>query len=82
MGTVESLAGRIATRMRRKSLSETATDCSDTPHNRAARGLWPRKTAEEWAARAGVQPRMAAYWLAGTHAVSSDGKLALIRELD
>lgn len=50
-------------------------------HARAARGMWPQKTAEHWAAKAGVKVRMAQYWLAGTHPVSADGRLALIREL-
>lgn len=54
----------------------------DFIHARAARGIWPRKTAEQWAAAAGVQPRMASYWLAGTHPVSADGILALIRVLN
>lgn len=57
-----------------------AIEC--TIHIRAARGIWPRKTAEEWAAAAGVQPRMAKYWLAGTRPVSADGILALIRLLN
>ena len=52
-----------------------------TVHAAAARGIWPKKTAEHWAEAAGVKPRMAKYWLAGTP-VSDAGKLALIRELD
>jgi len=47
-----------------------------------ARVLWPRKTASNWAAAAGVKERMAKYWLAGKYEVSADGKLAIIRELD
>ena len=48
-------------------------------HARVARAIWPRKTAECWAAAAGVTPRMAKLWLAGPE-VSERGKLALIRE--
>lgn len=50
-------------------------------HARVARAIWPSKTAEHWAAAAGVTPRMAKYWLA-TDEVSEKGKLALIREID
>ena len=49
-------------------------------HAAAARGIWPRKTAEHWAAAAGVTARMAKYWLAGRE-VSDAGKLAIIRLL-
>jgi hypothetical protein len=49
-------------------------------HARAARGIWPRKTAQHWAAAAGVKERIAKYWLAGRE-VSDAGKLAIIREL-
>lgn len=53
-----------------------------TVHARAARGIWPSKTAEQWAAAAGVQPRIAKYWLAGARPISADGILALIRVLN
>lgn len=66
---------------RRNGLLPSATHCTGI-HVRAARGMWPKKTAENWAARAGVKVRMAQYWIAGTHEVSDSGKLALIRELD
>jgi hypothetical protein len=56
-------------------------DCT-TFHAKVARVCWPKKTALHWAAAAGVKERMAKYWLAGTHPVSGDGKLAIIRELD
>jgi hypothetical protein len=46
-----------------------------------ARALWPRKTAAHWAAAAGVKERMAKYWLAGTHQVSADGKIALAKQI-
>ena len=52
----------------------------DTIPVRAARGIWPEKTAENWAAAAQVQPRAVKYWLAG-HKVSDAGRLALIRLL-
>jgi hypothetical protein len=64
---------------RGRGLPEGATDCP-TIHVRAARGIWPSKTAECWAAAAGVQPRMAKYWLAG-YRVSDAGRLAIIRLL-
>lgn len=65
------------------ALPPGATDCTtSTIHARVARGIWPSKTAENWALAAGVQPRMAKYWLAGTHPVSADGILALIRVLN
>lgn len=50
-------------------------------HCTVARAIWPHKTAECWAVAAGVQTRMAKYWLAG-RPVSDAGKLALIREID
>lgn len=50
-------------------------------HAITARAIWPHKTAEHWAAAAGVKARMAKYWLAG-RAPSDAGKLAIIRLLD
>lgn len=81
MFTSESVSGcgKGTSKNSRNPLQGAAIHCI---HARAARGIWPRKTAEEWAAAAGVQPRMAAYWLAGTHEVSADGILALIRVLN
>lgn len=61
------------------SIRGTAIDCSAAA--RAARGIWPSKTAEHWAAAAECQPRMAAYWLSGNKAVSDAAKLALIRAI-
>jgi hypothetical protein len=49
---------------------------------RIARAIWPKKTAANWAAAAGVKERMAKYWLAQSHPVSADGKLAIMREID
>ena len=72
----------IATRAmekRRNGLPKGATDCR-TVHVRAASGIWPEKTAENWAEAAGVKPRMVQYWLAG-YKVSDAGRLALIRLL-
>lgn len=70
-----------AIEMRGNSVHRSAMDCT-RKHRAAARAIWPRKTAENWAAKAGVKTRMAKYWLAGTHPVSDSGKLALIRELE
>ena len=79
MGTVESIDGVRSMEIRGNGLPLGATNCT-TIHVRAARGIWPIKTAECWAAAAGVQPRMAKYWLAG-HKVSDAGRLAIIRLL-
>jgi hypothetical protein len=68
-----------AIKLRGNCLQDGATDCTTIPA-RAARGIWPDKTAEHWAHHAGVQPRMAKYWLAG-YRVSDAGRLALIRLL-
>lgn len=65
--------------MRGNGLPHGATDCT-TIHADAARGIWKQKTAENWAAAAGVEPRIAKYWLAGRK-VSDTGKLAIIRLL-
>lgn len=59
-----------------------AKDCIEDKHAVAAVAFWPDKTAENWAAAAGVQPRMAKYWLNGSHPVSDSGKLAIRRALD
>lgn len=82
LSTSESVSGAAnrASKISRNGLQGTEMDFS--VHIRAARGIWPRKTAEQWAAAAGTTPRMASYWLAGTHPVSSDGILALIRVLN
>jgi len=69
-----------ATEMRGSLLPRGATDCTGI-HARAARAIWPKKTAFHWAAGAGVKERMAKYWLAGRE-VSDAGKLAIIRALD
>lgn len=84
MRTEESPVAQMARRMRRSRLHSTAIDCSGNKAAAMARGRWPEKTAENWAAAAGVKPRMAAYWLAAADGskVSDSGKLALIRELD
>lgn len=50
-------------------------------HAAVAVVIWPKKTAENWAAAAKRKPRIAKYWLAGGD-VSEAGKLALIRQLD
>jgi hypothetical protein len=76
----ESQAIAVASMEKRgNGLLHGATDCT-TIHVRAARGIWPEKTAECWAHAAGVQPRMAKYWLAG-YRVSDAGRLAIIRLL-
>lgn len=80
MGESRTVALSLSTGKRGKGLHNGAMGCT-TIHAAAARGMWPRKTAENWASRAGVKPRMAKYWLAGKP-VSEAGKLALIRELD
>lgn len=62
------------------ALPHGAMDCTNK-HAVIARALWPKKTAENWAAAAGVKARMAKYWLSRGK-VSDSGKLALIREID
>lgn len=51
------------------------------PLSAHARLIWPSKTAANWAFEAGVQERMAKYWLSGSHPVSEKGRLAIIRLL-
>ena len=82
MRALETNEGIVSMQKRGNGLPHGATDCTtiETVHVRAARGIWEKKTAECWAAAAGVQPRMAKYWLAG-HKVSEAGRLALIRLL-
>lgn len=56
-----------------------ATDCTNK-YAAAARGIWPSKTAENWASFAGCKSiRTAKYWLAATSAedVSPAGKYAI-----
>lgn len=69
-----------STTIRGTAVHRGAMECTGI-HARAARGIWPRKTAQHWAAAAGVKERIAKYWLAGRE-VSDAGKLAIIRELD
>lgn len=79
MSSVESVSLVPSMELRGNALHLGATDCTGI-HVRAARGIWKKKTAECWAAEAGVKVRMVRYWLAG-HPVSEAGKLALIRLL-
>jgi hypothetical protein len=76
MRAVEQIAKVFEIEKRGNQLPAGALDC--TIPVRAARGIWPTKTAENWAEAAGVQPRAVKYWLAG-HKVSEAGRLALIR---
>lgn len=46
---------------------------------RVARGLWPRKTDLELAARTTASDRMARYWLAERYRLSADDLAALLR---
>lgn len=79
LGESESVSGNFSTSKRGNRMHRGAIHCT-TIHAAAARGIWPRKTAENWASRAGVKPRMAKYWLSGKP-VSEAGKNALVREL-
>ena len=76
MRTLERNFAVASNEMRGNEFQSGALDC--TIPVRAARGIWPNKTAENWAEAAGVQPRAVKYWLAG-HKVSEAGRLALIR---
>jgi hypothetical protein len=78
MRTSERNFAAASNEMRGNEFQSGALDC--TIPVRAARGIWPNKTAENWAAAAQVQPRAVKYWLAG-HKVSDAGRLALIRLL-
>lgn len=80
MRTEESPVAFVARRMRGSALPRGAMDCTTNRYVVAARAFWPRKTAENWAAAAGVKPRMAKYWLKGD--VSAAGKLAILKHLD
>lgn len=77
---IESISAERATEKRGTGLHSGALQCTGI-HARAARGMWPKKTAAEWAAKAGVKERIAKYWLSGKRPVSDSGRLALIREL-
>lgn len=80
MGESRTELASAAIGKRGSELHHGAIHCTGI-HAAAARGMWPKKTAENWASRAGVKIRMAKYWLSGKP-VSEAGKLALIRELD
>ena len=80
MGESGQVAAAAAIGNRGIGLPRGAFHCTGI-HALVARAIWPRKTAECWAAAAGVKVRMAKYWLAGRD-VSDAGKLAIIRELD
>jgi hypothetical protein len=80
MGQSERNFALASNEMRGNELQSGAMDCTETIPVRMARAVWDKKTAEHWAAAAGVQPRMVKYWLAG-HKVSDAGRLALIRLL-
>jgi hypothetical protein len=80
MRTSERNFAVASNEMRGNELQSSAMDCMPTIPVRVARAIWDKKTAENWAHHAGVQPRMAKYWLAG-HKVSDAGRLALIRLL-
>lgn len=80
MRTEESPVAFVARQMRGSPLHRSAMDCTTSKYVTAARAFWPDKTAENWAAAAGVQPRMAKYWLKGN--VSPAGKLAIIHLFD
>jgi hypothetical protein len=80
MGQSERNFAVASIQMRGNELQPGAMDCTATIPVRVARAIWEKKTAENWAHHAGVQPRMAKYWLSG-HRVSDAGRLALIRLL-
>ncbi len=80
MSLQESVSSARSTGIRGTTVPPSAPRCT-TIHARAARGIWPTKTAFHWAAAAGVKERIAKYWLAGRE-VNEAGRLALIRLLD
>lgn len=62
----------IGSEIARNEMRHHATDCIA-----CARAIWPKKTAANWAAESGVQERMAAYWLAGSHPIADSGRIAI-----
>jgi hypothetical protein len=82
MRTEESPVAYVARQKRGNRIHSGEMGFTPNVYVRAARGIWTRKTAEHWAAAAGVTPRMAKFWLAGTHDVSPAGKLAIIQQFD
>lgn len=80
MRTKESPVAFTARRMRGNALHSGAKNCTTNRYVLAAKAFWPKKTAENWAAEAGVKPRVARYWLNGD--VSPAGKLAIIQHFD
>lgn len=79
LDTVESTSLAPSMEMRGSPLPRRAKN-SPTIHAVVARAIWPDKTAECWAAEAGMGPSIGKLWLRGN--VSAEGKLALIRLLD
>lgn len=80
MRTEESPVVFAARRKRGSPLQRGAKNCTTNRYVLAALAFWPEKTAENWAAEAGVKPRVARYWLKGN--VSPTGKLTIIQLFD
>lgn len=80
MRTEESPVAFTARKMRESPLPRRATDYPGNIYVVTARAVWPKKTAENWAAAAGKQPSIGKNWLRGD--VSEAGKLAIIHLFD
>lgn len=74
--TYEQSTG-IAREIERNLLQGTATICS-SPFGICCKALWPYKTAEELASRAGCAVRTAAYQISGEHEPSGQALLAVM----
>lgn len=70
-------AGRSSTANRGNGLHRGAIHCTLA---RIAKAIWPHKTPENWAAAAGVQVRIAKYWVAGKH-LSDAARIAIIKAI-
>lgn len=77
----ESCTAALASSLEKRgnSLPAGAIFCTPNLYVIVARARWPEKTAENWAAAAGREPRIAKDWLNGK--VSDAGKLAIVRLL-
>lgn len=75
MRTSESPVAMVARRMQGTKVPR----CS--PFGKAARALWPRKTAAEFAYRGNVTERAAKYWLSGEREPNATIIAAVVNEI-
>ena len=70
-----------AREIERTIVQGTARLCSGSAFGRACKGIWPFKTAEELASRAGCAVRTAAYEISGEREPSARSIAAIIVEI-